>query len=265
MPAETAETAIADAWDALGVGCVEHDPVDGEVRLDYWVPPERAELAHRELARLGTCDPPVREGTGWQDAMRRFHTPITIAGRLHVRPPWTEPMPNVANVVIDPGMAFGTGQHDTTRGCLELLCRCAPGSLIDIGCGSGILAIAARRLGFDPVWACDVDQLAVDATLANARVNGVAITVTRRDVLTEPVPPADLMVANMTATLLRALAPRLAHPAPTAILSGLRPDEVDGVAAAYVTHGYVELGRHETAEWAAVHLSRPETDPGSPR
>ncbi|HMM48846.1 MAG TPA: 50S ribosomal protein L11 methyltransferase, partial [Miltoncostaeaceae bacterium] len=82
----------------------------------------------------------------WRDALRRFHRPVAIEGRLLVRPPWAEPQPGLADVVIDPGMAFGTAQHATTRACLTLLCSLPRrGALLDVGCGSGVLAIAARR------------------------------------------------------------------------------------------------------------------------
>src|SRR5690606_664719 len=106
--------------------------------------------------------------------MRAFHTPVEVAGRLRVRPPWEPPREGLLDVVIDPGMAFGTAQHATTRACLELLCGLpAGGPLVDAGCGSGVLSVAARRLGFGPVWAIDSDPLSVEATVGNARRNGV--------------------------------------------------------------------------------------------
>ena len=106
-----------------------------------------------------------------------------------MRPPWDAPRPPLADVVIDPGMAFGTAQHPTTRACLELLAEIPPqGSLLDAGCGSGVLAIAARRLGFDPVWAVNSDPLAVGATLANERRNRVGLRVGRRTIGADALP-----------------------------------------------------------------------------
>ncbi len=116
--------------------------------------------------------------------MLAFHRPVEVAGRLLVRPPWEPPRAGLLDVEIDPGMAFGTAQHGTTRACLELLAG-LPGpraGLLDAGCGSGVLSIAARRLGFDPVWSVDFDPLAVDATIANARRNGVGLRVARRTI-----------------------------------------------------------------------------------
>ncbi|HEV3053771.1 MAG TPA: 50S ribosomal protein L11 methyltransferase, partial [Solirubrobacteraceae bacterium] len=111
----------------------------------------------------------------WSERWRSFHRPLVLDGRLRVRPPWepagTEPL----DIVIDPGQAFGTGAHATTRLCLELLLSLEgpQGSFVDLGCGSGVLAIVAARLGFAPVLALDFDPAAVEAATANARANGV--------------------------------------------------------------------------------------------
>ena len=110
----------------------------------------------------------------WEERWKRFHVPILVGGRLYVRPPWEQPAvrPGVAEIVIDPGRAFGTGSHPTTRLCLELMLELEPkGSFADLGCGSGVLAIAAAKLGFEPVAAFDSDAAAIEATLANARDN----------------------------------------------------------------------------------------------
>ncbi len=92
----------------------------------------------------------------WDERWKRFHVPVLVGGRLYVRPPWEQPAvrPGVTEIVIDPGRAFGTGSHPTTRLCLELMLELDPkGSFADLGCGSGVLAIAAAKLGFDPVAA----------------------------------------------------------------------------------------------------------------
>ena len=100
--------------------------------------------------------------SGWEDEWRRFHVPVLV-GSLWVGPPWAEPAPGLTPVVIDPGRAFGTGGHATTRLCLELLHELERGSFVDVGCGSGVLAIAAAKLGFGPVVALDLDEAAVEA------------------------------------------------------------------------------------------------------
>jgi len=152
--------------------------------------------AGRLLAELpGVIVEPVAEG--WEDAWRDFHRPV-LAGGLWLGPPWeSAPDPSRA-VVIDPGRAFGTGAHPTTRLCVELLASGdGRGSLLDVGCGSGVLAIAAARLGFAPVLAVDIDPIAVATTRANARANGVAVEPTVTDALTAPLPRAAVAVANV--------------------------------------------------------------------
>jgi ribosomal protein L11 methyltransferase len=111
--------------------------------------------------------------------------------------------------VIDPGRAFGTGAHPTTRLSLELLQELEPGSILDVGCGSGILAIAAAKLGFTPVVAIDVDEIAVAVALENARLNGVEIAAHTANALMDELPPVDVVVANVALDVVELLLPRL--------------------------------------------------------
>jgi ribosomal protein L11 methyltransferase len=116
-----------------------------------------------------------------------------------VRPPWERAAADGTDVAIDPGQAFGTGGHDTTRLCLELLLELEPaGALADWGCGSGVLAVAAAKLGFTPVFALDVDPDAVAAAGENARKNEVDVAVECADVFVAELPPAELALANLT-------------------------------------------------------------------
>ena len=144
----------------------------------------------------------------WQERWRAFHRPVRV-GPLWIGPPWEERPQDAVAVVIDPGRAFGTGGHPTTRLCLELLLEVEPGSLVEIGCGSGVIAIAAVRLGFGPVVAIDHDRAAVDATARNAEVNGVELDVRHADALAGDLPAVDVVVANVSAAFARDVASRL--------------------------------------------------------
>jgi ribosomal protein L11 methyltransferase len=162
--------------------------------------------------------------------------------------------PGVHEIVIDPGQAFGTGTHPTTRLCLELMLELEPsGSLVDLGCGSGVLAIAARKLGFDPVTALDSDRAAVAATLANARDNAVTLDrVDRVDLRNEPPPRADVVVANLMRPLLLRLSERVE--ADLVIASGLLDHEADELVGAF---GMREDARVSDRGWTALLLRGP--------
>jgi ribosomal protein L11 methyltransferase len=145
---------------------------------------------------------------GWEDAWRDFHHGVAI-GRFWVGPPWEDPPAGLEAIVIDPGRAFGTGAHPTTRLTLELLHELEAGSLLDVGCGSGVLSIAAAKLGFAPVVAMDVDEIAVAVTLENARLNGVEIAARTANALTDQLPPVNAAVANVALDVVELLLPRL--------------------------------------------------------
>ena len=143
---------------------------------------------------------------GWEDRWRAFHRPVRV-GRLWVGPPWEAPPTDALVVVVDPGRAFGTGSHQTTQLCLQTLQELEPGPLLDVGCGSGVLSIAAALLGFDPVVGIDVEEPSIEATLANAEANGV--TVDARLVQgDEQLPSSPLVVANISLASVEALPPR---------------------------------------------------------
>lgn len=247
-----------------------------------------------ELPELGDLDAAIGGGRvevsatevpdDWADRWRDFHKPLLVADRLWLRPSWEPPREGAIDVVVDPGQAFGTGAHPTTRLCLEFLCELEAsgegrGELVDLGTGSGVLAIAAAKLGWNPVRAYDHEPAAIEAAEANAGANDVQLHLERMN-LRERLPNlAPTVVANMTAPILRAVAAQLHErsrdggrtrrslpksategppPVPqTLVCSGLLPHEQDDVAASFAESGLREIDRRQDGDWAALLLRRP--------
>jgi ribosomal protein L11 methyltransferase len=199
----------------------------------------------------------------WGERWRAFHVPLVLGGALTVRPPWEPPGDTALDIVIDPGQAFGTGAHATTRLCLELLLGLEPrGPFLDLGCGSGVLAIVAAKLGWEPVIAVDNDPAGVDATASNSRVNGVELDVRRIDLRGDSVPVAETVTANLLAPLLVAWAGRMGTGPRRVIASGLLADEADRVAEAFAARGLHEAERRVRGDWAALLLVRQDQTRG---
>ena len=257
---DRAEAVLAALLELAPAGV---EQVDGEGFVEfalYGAPGELPLLPEGEAeiagARVAVRGEPVPDD--WEERWKRFHTPVLVGGRLWVRPPWEEPAvrPGVHEVVIDPGQAFGTGTHPTTRMCLELLLELEPGgSLADLGCGSGVLAIAAAKLGFAPGTGLDSDRAAVAATAANARDNGVVLDRVERFDLRRGAPPvADVVVANLMRPLLLRVAGALSQPPRYLIASGLLETEADEVAGAFGPR-LRERRRLTDKGWAALLLA----------
>ena len=181
-------------------------------------------------------------------AGRQFHRPAR-AGGLWIGPPWDPPPAGEPTVVVDPGRAFGTGAHPTTRACIELLARLERGSLLDAGCGSGVLAVAAARLGFAPVFAVDADPVAVEVCAETVRSNGVDVEVASADVLRDELHRTDVAVANIELARRRGAA-RPHAGAATAVTSGYLESEAPRVP------GWEPVDRLELEGWAADVLAR---------
>jgi ribosomal protein L11 methyltransferase len=266
-----AEIALAELLELAPAGVEEVDRGD---TIEYAVYGAAGELPAlpdlRAAAGAALVDVTTTEvADDWASRWRDFHRPLTIGGRLHVRPPWAPPPAGAGallDIVIDPNQAFGTGAHDTTRLCLEALLELEPGGpLVDLGCGSGVLAIAAARLGWAPVRGIDHEREAVAAACENAEVNGVALEVQHGDLLHGgPAPSAPTVVANLLRPLLEHLARGGFAGAPPRVLvaGGLLRHEADAIAAAFACrHGLRERARRERGDWAALTLVHAPDEP----
>jgi ribosomal protein L11 methyltransferase len=179
---------------------------------------------------------------GWEDEWKHFHRPVEV-GSLWIGPPWESPTPGLLPVVIDPGRAFGTGAHPTTQLCVEFLHSLERGSLVDVGCGSGVLAIAACRLAYSPVSAIDVDDAAIEATERNAAANGVTVDASRFDLGHGALPDAEIAVANIDLTTIVQLKP--GRSCRLLVTSGYYEPDRPAVA------GFEQVDRRTKAHWAA--------------
>lgn len=258
---EQSELVLAELLELAPGGVEEVDVDSGLVEYAvYGAPGELPTLPALEAA-AGNALVQVRSehvADDWAERWREFHKPLLLGDRLCVRPPWTAPAATQIDIVIDPGQAFGTGAHPTTRLCLELIVGRdrSHGSFADLGCGSGVLAITAAKLGSDPVIALDHDPAAIAATEINAQRNGVQLSAARFDMRADQVPDCDFVAANVLAGPLRAWAASQRRMPPELILSGLLRAEADAVAAVFAARGLRELERRTDGDWAALLLAR---------
>jgi ribosomal protein L11 methyltransferase len=227
----------------LAPGGFEERELDGSLELAAY-----GDAAVEEALRSAFDDVRVEAvEEGWADRWRAFHHGRQVGG-LWVGPSWEQPPPGVITVVVDPGRAFGTGAHPTTRLCLELLQALPRSSVVDVGSGSGVLAVAAAALGFRPVWALDHDPAAIEATRANAEANGVVVETLLGDARETTLPAAEIALANVTLEVVE----RLHLPAETRQL----------LASGYLAHervtlaGFTARHRVEREGWAAELLER---------
>jgi len=258
VPADAAGIVLAELTE-LAPGGVEQVDGDGFVEYAVYGAPGELPSLPEGTAVIGGVEVTVsgsEVADDWADRWKAFHRPVLVGGRLRVRPPWEEHEggAGVEEVVIDPGRAFGTGGHHTTRMSLELLLDIdARGSLADLGCGSGVIAIAAAKLGFAPVVAVDHDPDAVAITRENAAVNGVALDrVAALDLRAEAPPAARTVVANLMRPLLLRVAALMEGRPEALVVSGLLTHEADEVAQAFAP--LREARRLESGGWAALRL-----------
>lgn len=263
---EYAEPVLANLLELAPNG-VEEERGEGWVEFAIYGPPGeipelgelRAAAGHRVVDVTSTSVP-----DDWADRWADFHRPIEVGGRIGVRPSWWEPTAGLIDVVVDPGRAFGTGGHPTTRLSLALLLEleqagAASGALADWGTGSGVLAIAAGKLGWEPITACDREPAALEAAAANAEVNGVELAIERVDVREALPPVAPTVAANLTAQLLIGCAGRLVDSGElprSLVCSGLLVEQIDEVTEAFAACGLSGSECRTEGDWAALLLRR---------
>ena len=230
--------------DLVPAGFEERETPDG-VELAIYVHETDEARLRGELADLaGLTSAEVEQG--WEDRWREFHRPVR-AGGVWIGPPWESVPSAEPAVVVDPGRAFGTGAHPTTRLCIELLAGLERGSLLDAGCGSGVVAVTAACLGFGPITAVDLDPTAIEVAQDTARLNGVPVSVALRDVLADELPKADVVVANIELRVVERFLERV--PAHRVVTSGYLAGEEPRAP------GWKVVDRRELDGWAAHVLS----------
>ena len=283
VPADLSEGLTNLVWELGALGVVEEEQPGQAPRLRAFFPEaaraSAVEQSVREyldgLRELGFA--PAREVSvvaladeNWHEAWRVHFTPRTVGRRLLIAPPWDIPVATSRLVItIEPGRAFGTGHHGSTVGCLEALEATVeaegPRRMIDLGTGSGILAIAAARLGVDGVLAVDDDPDAVASAMANAARNHVSDRVrcvlAAAELLDETAAP--LVVANLLTAAHRKLAPRYeraVRPGGTLILGGILDGEAAEVASALAGYGFVPRAPRSVEGWTTLELRAPLHD-----
>jgi ribosomal protein L11 methyltransferase len=279
VPRDASEGLTNFVWELGALGVVEEEPAGGPARLRAFFAgaEDTAVLATRVDAYLAALDalgfdgglparvaPLVEED--WAQAWRAHFAPFPVGRRLLVAPPWETPAADGRVVLtIEPGRAFGTGQHGSTAGCLMLVeaivDAAPPASALDLGTGSGILAIAAARLGIADVLAVDADPDAVASAAANVDRNdlGGRVRCAVADAATLEARPAPLVLANLLAAAHRTLAARYARvvaPGGLIVLGGLLDAEADEVAATMAEHGFARRDARSVEGWTSLVCER---------
>jgi ribosomal protein L11 methyltransferase len=223
-----------------------------------------ASAALKRALELVGIDTPIETGKicdeDWKFSYRRHFKTEFIGERLVIVPQWEKvPECDRLAIILDPGLAFGTGKHETTRACLEYIDEIArrnggkEASFLDMGCGSGILSIAAKKLGFNPVCGFDVDQEAVDASFENAVANGVDVEFMHFGLGSRAEPafkPADTVVANILGPLLIRFADEIVpYAKKDLVISGILTELYPEVLSAYESRGFKEVSRKTIGEW----------------
>jgi len=195
----------------------------------------------------------------WNESWKKSFTPLDVGERFTILPPWEAKQPDRINLIIDPGMAFGTGHHETTRSCLVLMEKydgmAAKDGFLDLGTGTGLLAIAASKLGFKHILAVDTDPLATEAARANAGLNEVGNVEVREGSMNEVSGGFDCIAANIISGVLILLAPELAshlNPSGIVILSGILAEQANEVVREMEKTGFTLKEKYPDGKWVSL-------------
>ncbi len=265
------EAGGALAYDFNATVQVDGEGEEGTITL--WLPgaldpamPEKVRAALQAdfpAIRLGPATVEAEEAVDWEAAWRDSFSPLAIGRRFLVVPPWEagKTADGRIEMIIDPGMAFGTGHHATTAQCMELMEGIVAASAFDVGCGAGILAIAAAKLGAEEVIGVDDDPAVIDIARANVATNQVTCAVEIKEGSADSVTGRfDLVVANLFLGPLVELAPQFAKrskPGGSLVISGVRAEEqADRARAAMEENGFTFVERRDRNGWSALLLRR---------
>jgi len=254
-------------------------PADKLTVRGYFPNDEEAEEKRLQIERalgymnmmlpMPTPEYKIVQDEDWAEAWKKHYQPVRLGQHILVRPLWIdiEPEPDDIVIALDPGMAFGTGTHPTTQLCLEALERMVHPALdvLDLGCGSGILSIAAAKLGATKIIAVDIDQLAVDSTIENAAKNGVGEKIhPYRGSLDTVITSArrfDLVVVNILAKIIIAMCDehlgQTVRPGGRAIFTGIIEEQANEVEAALRKTGLEPIARYLQGDWVLIEAKRP--------
>lgn len=262
-----------DDWDYIEPGCLNTEgdavTVKGYLPVDESLS-DRLEMVRERLEALskgGTGFGPLKLTTGriedleWAECWKKYYKPLRIGRSIVIKPSWEDYVTKEGDIVvaIDPGMAFGTGTHESTALCIELLEKYITkgARVIDVGCGSGILSVVSAKLGAGTVEAFDLQAMAVDITLANARLNGVGSVVKaeRADLVSLLQGRADIIVSNIVADVIIRMSPKVTghlKPGGVFIASGIIRDREREVRDAFNNNGLETVDERRRNEWVAL-------------
>jgi ribosomal protein L11 methyltransferase len=259
LRADAVEAVLDGLMPRLPQGVYERDLGEGLAEVAFY----GAEPSGEELDAIAGAALVARDEEQVPDSReerrRRAGRAWEVAGRLRVRAPSDAPSADAdLEVVVEPAPgAFGTGAHPTTRMCLELLLELEPdGGLADLGCGSGVVAIAAARLGWDPVIALDYDQRAVDATWRNAQRNDAEVRPLLADLREVPPPPARTLAGNVPLDIHERVAAALAADTERVVATGITASQAPAAEVFYAAAGLAVEARRVAGGWAALRLGR---------